>query len=354
MKILVIGGTGFLSSKTVSKLLELGHHVTVFTRGKSVRLLRESRRLHFITGDRRNEHDLRKTIGKKMSFDIVYDFVAYRPEESEMAINVFRGRVGRFIHCSTISVYVVSDAVDCPITEDQDREPLMPYWDRNPFGMEYGIQKRACEDVLWEAHHRLRFPVSMLRPTFICGPEDPAKRDFFWIERILDGKPLLIPGSGDFAFQSVYVDDVAQAFIDLLYYDASIGQAYNVVGDEIFSLNDYLRSLCRLLNRKPRFVNVDMDIFDELPFSRCPDGDVFPFNTRRTAIFSLDKIMRDLNYRSTVFDTWMSSTIDWYVKEYTGHSFGYEKREDEIMFIRHWEANYSKMRESINSYLNNR
>lgn len=351
MNILVIGGTGFLSNRTVIKLLALGHQVTIFTRGKSRKFLPESPHLDFVVGDRRNEDDLRRSLGSNKSFDVVYDFVAYHPEESEMAINVFEGRVGRFIHCSTISVYMVSDDVRCPITEDQDRLPLMSYWDRNPFGMDYGIQKRACEDVLWSAHRDQRFPVSMLRPTFICGPDDPAKRDFFWIERILDGKPLLIPGSGDFAFQSVYLDDVAQAFVDLLDYNASIGQAYNVVGEEIFSLNDYLRSLCRLLKHTPEFIHVDQEIFDELPFSRCPDGDVFPFNTRRTTIFSLDKIKRDLKYRSTPFDKWMGATIDWYLKKYPGHSFGYERRSDELHFIQQWEIMHRKSCEDGVRYL---
>jgi nucleoside-diphosphate-sugar epimerase len=126
---------------------------------------------------------------------------------------------------------------------------------------------------------------------------------------------------------------VAQAFVDLLKLDASIGQAYNVVGEEIFSLNDYLKSLSRLLNRNPEFVHVDKDIFDGLPFSRYPGGDVFPFNTSRTAIFSLDKIKRNLNYRSTPFNKWMSVTIDWYVNKYEGHSYGYERRAEEIEFI---------------------
>ncbi|HEX2960976.1 MAG TPA: hypothetical protein VHO43_04245, partial [Ignavibacteriales bacterium] len=66
-------------------------------------------------------------------------------------------------------------------------------------------------------------------------------------------------------------------------------------------------------------------------------GDVFPFNVRRTSIFSLDKIKKDLNYHSTPFDEWMKKTISWFTSEFNGHSFGYEKREDEIQFIQEWK-----------------
>jgi nucleoside-diphosphate-sugar epimerase len=72
----------------------------------------------------------------------------------------------------------------------------MEYNPRNPFGMDYGINKRRCEEVIWESYSKSGLPVTVIRPTFVCGPEDPARRDYFWIERILDGKPLLVPGSG--------------------------------------------------------------------------------------------------------------------------------------------------------------
>lgn len=335
MNILVIGGTGFISTRVVYKLLEAGYHVTALNRGTSRNRLPEHENLTFVMGDRNKEHSLRN-VASQQTFDAVYDMVAYLPEESELAIRVFRGKIGRFIHCSTISVYMVSYEVQCPITEDQDKGALMQPFPRNPFGMEYGINKRKCEDILWNAHHDEQFPVSMLRPTYVCGPHDPVKRDFFWIERILDGKPLLAPGSGDFAFQHVYVEDVAQAFVDLLKYPDSVGQAYNVAGEEIFSLNDYLKTLCRMLDRNPEIIHVDQQVFDAQSFSMSPGEDVFPFNSRRTAVFSLDKIKRHLQYRPTPFLEWMPLTIDWYQKQYDGHSAGYTRREEEIQFANCW------------------
>jgi len=332
MNIFIIGGTGFISTKIVDRLLNKGHHVTVFTRGKTPIPFESSKNLHIKTGDRNLKNDLRNAMGNQ-TYDVIYDMIAYEPEQTRFTVENFKGKTGRFIYCSTVSVYMISHEVQCPITEDQNNLPVMKFWDRNPFGMEYGIKKRECEKILWHHHDEQNFPVTILRPTYVCGPEDPTLRDFFWIERILDSQPLLIPGSGDFAFQQVYVEDVAQAFVDVLTAPNTLGEAYNVAAEEIFSLNDYIKDLGKLLNRKPDVIHVDQQIFDKQSFSVNPYGDVFPFNTRRTAIFSLDKIKQDINYKAKPFSTWMPITIDWYLNQYKGRSIGYERRDEEIAFL---------------------
>ena len=210
---------------------------------------------------------------------------------------------------------------------------MMTFWDRNPFGMQYGIDKRACERVLWDAHHDVQFPVSMLRPTFVSGPADPSRRDWFWIERVLDGQPLLVPGSGDCAFQQVYIEDVAAAFAALLEHDISVGKVYNVAAEEIFSLNEYLGLVGELAGRQVQLVNMPQPAFDRLDIGSHPRGDVFPYNTRRTALFGLDRIKQDLGYRSTPFGEWMASTIAWWRKQAT-HSLGYERRQEELALVR--------------------
>lgn len=355
MRVFVIGGTGFISGRMVEMLLGRGHDVTIFTRGRSRRDFggatgggrydgREPEgrgsdgygsgdssggRLEQVTGDRRRADSMREAV-RGRTFDAVVDMIAYDGDDSRAAVDAVRDHTGRFIHCSTISVYMISDAPTCPITEDQDDHPVMDDWPRNPFGMGYGLGKRACEDVLWEAHDRGDFAGTALRPTFVSGPEDKTARDFFWIQRILDGRPLLVPGSGDHAFQQVYVDDAARAFADAVEEDAAAGKAYNVVGEDIYSLNDYIRRTAALLDRDVDLVHCDQSLFDELPFSTHPRGDVFPFNTQRTAVFSLDRIKKDLDYVSTRFETWMRATIDWYLDLFDGDSLGYDRRDDEI------------------------
>lgn len=359
MRVFVIGGTGFISGRTVEMLLERGHDVTIFTRGRSTRRFgkKGARRggaadrgasergaidgrskdasggkLEHVTGDRRSSDSLRQAV-RGRTFDAVVDMIAYEGSDSRTAVEALRDHTGRFIHCSTISIYMVSHEPTCPITEDQDHLPVMEHWPRNPFGMDYGLGKRECEDVLWDAHARGDFAVTALRPTFVCGPEDKTARDFFWIQRILDGRPLLVPGSGDYAFQQVYVDDAARAFADAVEEDAAAGGAYNVVGEDVYSLNEYIHRIAALLERDVELIHLDQDVFDELPISVHPRGDVFPFNTRRTAVFSLDRIKHELDYVATPFENWMRTTIDWYLEAFEADSLGYDRRDEELAVI---------------------
>jgi nucleoside-diphosphate-sugar epimerase len=119
MKILIIGGTGFISSSMTRKLLERGHEVTHFNRGKSGSKKADHPELHYIQGDRDNRDDLRMA-AMSDTYDVVFDMVAYEPEQSQMAVELFKDNTERFVHCSTISVYMVSDELTIPITEDQD------------------------------------------------------------------------------------------------------------------------------------------------------------------------------------------------------------------------------------------
>ncbi|MCC6396944.1 MAG: NAD-dependent epimerase/dehydratase family protein [Bacteroidetes bacterium] len=325
MKTLVLGGTGFLSGALVRHLLREGHAVTIVTRGT----IPPDPACESIAADRSDATVLAAAVAGRR-FDAVYDMIAYEPEASKAAARIFRGSIGRFIHCSTISVYMVSRDVQCPITEDQAHAPLMEHWPRNPFGMDYGIKKRQCEETLWNHHDSRLFPVSILRPTFISGPADPAKRDWFWIKRLLDGRPLLIPGSGDYAFQQAYVDDVARMFVRLLTCPESIGKAYNVAAEEVFSFREYLDMLSALLGRKPACAHLRQEEFDRLPISSSHEGDVFPFNVRRTAVFSLDQIKQDLGYRSTPWKVWMQETIRWWSAPGRGDGYGWSNREEEV------------------------
>ena len=131
----------------------------------------------------------------------------------------------------------------------------------------------------------------------------------------------------------MYVEDVVSALENLVANPRTVGKAYNVASEQIFSLDSYLNELAALLGKSVDLVHVPQEIFDTLPFSTSPEGDVFPFNTRRDAVFSLDKIKQDLDYRSTPFGEWMPKTIEWFVNRFVGHSNGYSRRPEELKFL---------------------
>lgn len=327
MKILILGGTGFISSRLVTKLLSAGNEVHLFNRGRSKSA---SQKVRVLNGNRRNLNDLTSAASNK--YDIIYDFIAYEPEDTINAVKAFKNKTSRFIHCSTISVYMISKEVTIPITEDQANAAVMDYWTLNPFGMGYGINKRRCEEILWKENSS-SFPVTVIRPTFVCGPGDPARRDYFWIERINDGNPLLVPGTGKYHFQNIYVEDLASIFSKIIDSEVTEGKSYNAADEYVFTLNNYLELLADILGKKIKIVHCDQNLFDQLPFSHSTVADVFPFNTRTDAVFSLNQIKKDIGYSSTPIKEWMTSTVNWYLENEQNHSAGYNKRAEELKII---------------------
>ena len=342
----MIGGTGFISSYTVKELLKDKHEVTILTRGNAGVNIYNRRNVKGITGNRNNRELLNK-IASENDYDVLIDMIAYIPSESELIVEAFGNKIPRLIHMSTVSVYMVSNEPKNPITESQDKFPLMKFWNRNPFGMQYGIDKRKCEDILWDAHNQGKFDVTMIRSPYVCGIHDPTRRDQFWIERILDDRPLLIPGSGDYASQHIFVEDLAKVFADLVKNNLGQGKAYNIASEEIYSLNDYLDVLSSMLGKNPERLCVDLDVFEKLSFSTSEEGHVFPYNTYRTAIFSIDRTKKELNFKSTPFELWMPKVIDYYTKVYKNHSVGYSRRIEEIAFLTKWKKEKQRFKEYL-------
>ena len=116
MRILIIGGTGLISTSTAHLLAEQGDQVVLFNRGQS--LYPTAPGVTTIHGDRTNYSAFETQISDAGTFDVVIDMVAYKPEDGESAVRAFRGKVGQFIFCSTVDVYN-KPATCYPYTEQE-------------------------------------------------------------------------------------------------------------------------------------------------------------------------------------------------------------------------------------------
>src|SRR5580658_9869670 len=136
MKLLVLGGTRFVGRHLVAAALRDGHAVTLFNRGTSAPGLFPG--VETLTGDRAGDHSA--LAGG--SWDAVVDVTAYRPREVRAAAAVLRGRAGRYVLVSTVSVYRNFEnggAEDAPTWEPaaEAAAEIAPET--------YGPLKRACE-----------------------------------------------------------------------------------------------------------------------------------------------------------------------------------------------------------------
>src|SRR5262249_47820538 len=105
MRVLVIGGTGLISTGIVKALLARGHAVTVFNRGKRKSRLPDG--VTYLQGDRK-DYPAFEAAMQDVECDAVIDMIAFVPEDTLSAIRAFRGRVRHFIHCSTVCTYGVT------------------------------------------------------------------------------------------------------------------------------------------------------------------------------------------------------------------------------------------------------
>jgi nucleoside-diphosphate-sugar epimerase len=225
MRVLVIGGTGLISTAIVHRLLASGHEPILFNRGISPSRLQGD--VEVLHGDRQDFDGFAAAVAP-LQIDAVIDMLTYDRRTAQHAVSLFRGRVSQYLFCSTVCVYG-GPLTTIPALE---REPRTPVSD-------YGQRKLEAEDVFFEAFSRDRFPVTLFRPSHCYGPGQPLLDiwgyDASLVTRLREGKPILVAGDGHGLWQPGHVDDMAKGFVGALGRTTVLGQAYNIVGDEIMT-----------------------------------------------------------------------------------------------------------------------
>src|SRR4051812_25144466 len=102
MKVLILGGTGFIGRYLTTSLLKARHQVAVFYRGKKrVHFPRPVLRIH---GDRARLDESARSFAE-FSPDVVVDLIAFTEEDARSTINAFSGRADRLVCVSSMDVY---------------------------------------------------------------------------------------------------------------------------------------------------------------------------------------------------------------------------------------------------------
>ncbi len=221
MRLLVIGGTRFVGRHLVEAALARCDEVTLFNRGQSGAAPPGVAQR---TGDRRTD----LSALAEGQWDAVVDTCGYLPREVAAMAALLRGRVGRYLFVSSVSVYA-STAVGN--TEDDALATLDDPDTEVVDGARYGPLKARCEAVLQAA---LGAQATVLRPGLIVGPHDPTQRFTYWparMARACDGEPVLAPGRPDAPVQVIDARDLA-AFMLRLADDDRAG-VFNAVGEPL-------------------------------------------------------------------------------------------------------------------------
>lgn len=202
MKVLIIGGTRFFGKRLVTHALASGCDVVVATRGKAT--LDIPREAVHVKVDRHDRESMQAAFAGR-TFDVVYDQLAYTPNDALISCDVFDGNIGRYVLTSSASVY---EPQMLPLKEEQfDPWKLaIRYGGMNDFN--YADGKRYAEAVFFQ---RATFPVAAVRFPIVIGEDDYTGRFRFHVERIKRGQAIGVPGNA--AKMSFILAEEAGAFL---------------------------------------------------------------------------------------------------------------------------------------------
>jgi nucleoside-diphosphate-sugar epimerase len=290
MKTLIIGGSGLISTAITRQLIDRGDDITLYNRGKTP--LRADGPMEVVNGDRTDFPRFERQIAELGHFDCVVDMVCFDPEEARSAIRAFRGRVGQYIFCSTVTVY--NKAGDgYPLDEPAPRD--------RPVGA-YAQKKSLCEDVFDEAYRQGDLALTILRP----GPTYGEGRGLFntfgltttYLDRIRKGKPIVVHGDGNALTVVCHAEDVARGFVGAIGNRATVGQTYNVTGEEWLTWNRYHEKVAEALGAPtPAMVHIPTDLLGK----SAPNHTAFIVNDLHYVnIFDTAAAHRDLQFRYTI------------------------------------------------------
>ncbi len=250
MDILLIGGTGTISY-SVARLLagKTGNRVFLLNRGNHPGRMVEGAEI--LRADVSRIGEVREALGGRR-FDVVADFLAYTPEDARRDLELFKGRVGQFVFISSASTYK-KPLTDFPVTESTPQKNS--FW-------EYSRQKIAAEQVFMDSFRRDDFPVTLVRPSHTYDYRNyplalrGKKRSWQTILRLREGKRVVIPGDGTSLWTLTHADDFAVGFAGLLGNPGAIGQAINLVSDDVVTWDAVYERLAEVLGVKLRAVHV--------------------------------------------------------------------------------------------------
>jgi nucleoside-diphosphate-sugar epimerase len=254
VRVLIIGGTGLISTATTRCLLERKVDLTLYNRGESSKEF--DGKATIVRGDRRDYAAFERTIAGLGRFDCVIDMICFLHPEAESDIRAFAGRTRQLVFCSTTDVYTKPAPV-FPTPEDTERKP------RREFS--YAWEKAECERLFEAAHARGDFQLTVMRAGATYGEGrglvDPFRSEPFYFDRIRKGLPLIVHGDGSSLWTSTHRDDVGPAFANAVLNGAAYGKAYNSMGDHCVTWNQYWQQAGEAIGcRTPPLVHIPTDL----------------------------------------------------------------------------------------------
>ncbi len=303
MKILFIGGTGNISSVVSKLLLEVGDEVFHLNRGNTGVTVEGSEHLK---ADINNISVVKKVLNGHV-WDVVVNWIAFKPEDVERDIELFRETTNQYFFISSASAYQKPPSSPF-ITEST---PLAnPFW-------QYSRDKIACEEVLLREYRESGFPMTIVRPSHTYNNVIPAAfggwNEFAIIDRMRKGKEIVVHGDGTSLWVLTHALDFAEGFTGLFGLQQAIGHAFHITSDEVLTWNQIYQAIGEAAGYEPNIVHIPTNFIVKTQ----PDllGNLWG-DKAHSVIFDNSKIKRFVpNYCASIpFSQGIKSTLQWFLE----------------------------------------
>ena len=254
LKILFLGGTGFLGPHTVKYALDRGHEITLFNRGRTNTDLFPE--LETIIGNRDPEVDDGLSGLEGREWDAVIDTSGYVPRITGASAELLADNVGQYLFVSTICQYDNWAEGGTNGTEERPRATLDDPTTED-VGTHYCALKAYCERAVEEA---MPGRVTQIRPGLIVGPRDGTDRFTYWPVRIDEGGEVLAPGKPEDLTQYIDVRDLARFMVHCL--EQGLMDTYNIVRNPM-PFGDMLAACMKTIESDAKLTWVPADFLAE-------------------------------------------------------------------------------------------
>jgi 2'-hydroxyisoflavone reductase len=284
LKILILGGTGFIGPHQVRYARERGHSITLFNRGKTDPDLFPN--VETLLGDRATG-DYASLAGH--DWDVVIDNPTTIPRWARQAAEAVRGHTKQYIFVSTISVYAENDTPGADETAAVATTDEPNSEDARRF---YGPLKALSEKEIQKAFQEAS---TIVRPGLIVGPGDRSDRFTYWPARLSRGGEVLAPGDPRDPVQFIDARDLAEFIIRAG--EESVTGVYNATGPQSqLSMAEMLGGIRAVMSTDAHLTWADTEFLDahrvrawsDMPVWVPPIGDSRGF-TRRSIDRALAK-----------------------------------------------------------------
>lgn len=262
LKILFIGGNGQISFDCVHECVKRGYNVSVFNRGLHNAGLPAN--INVIKGDFNDNESYKQLTDHE--FDVICQFRAFVPKDIERDIKLFSGKVQQYVFISSASAYI-KPPVKMILTEDVPLQNKYSSYSQNKADCEFKLQSQSA------------LPYTIVRPSHTIRSSLPTAMGEREVAayRILNNKPVIVPGDGTSLWTLTHAQDFAKPFTKLLGKKETLREDYHLTGSVAYRWDEIYQNLGKALG------------VDDVKIVHVPTDTLIRFNPDWTSALLGDK-----------------------------------------------------------------